>query len=166
MKIGVKYVICLMLMPPMKIWLTLLQLSLINIVCPVEEVKIIDVNTNKPWFTYCLLNACKKQNVLYKSFLKYRNEKSDWKYKIYKNKLTRILRKAEDFYYNANAIKCIQEKLINYLLVTYKSICLANENWSEVHLYVICLMLMPPIQILLTLLLLSLINIVLCKKLK
>ena len=37
--------------------------------CPVQEVKIIDVNKNKPWFTNGLLNACKKKKYYIHPFL-------------------------------------------------------------------------------------------------
>ena len=40
----------------------------------------------KPWMTPELQNACKKKNVLYKRFLKVRNDAAEVRYKKYKNK--------------------------------------------------------------------------------
>ena len=45
-------------------------------------------------------NACNKKNNLYKAFLNSNKPESESKYKIYKNKLTTILRKAEKDYYS------------------------------------------------------------------
>ena len=45
-------------------------------------------------------NACNKKNNLYKCFLKSRTKHSLNKYKVYKNKLTTILRNAEKDYYD------------------------------------------------------------------
>jgi len=47
-----------------------------------------------------LLNACKKKNSLYTFFLKYRTKEVEVKYKKYKNKLTDIIRKCKQDYYN------------------------------------------------------------------
>ena len=46
----------------------------------------------KPWITKGLQNACKKKNLLYREFLKQRTVNAERKYKIYKNKLTKIWR--------------------------------------------------------------------------
>ena len=67
--------------------------------CPIKK-KNINVSANrKPWLTNGLKNACKKMNLLYKQLLKYRSEEACIKYKLYKNKLTTILRRAEKTYY-------------------------------------------------------------------
>lgn len=70
-----------------------------NISCPVVKVKHKQENSRKPWLTKGLINACKKKNNLYKSFIKYRNKQAEIKYKTYKNKLISILRSAEKMYY-------------------------------------------------------------------
>ena len=67
--------------------------------CPIKMKKINVSANRKPWLTYGLKNACKKKNLLYKQFLKYRSEEECIKYKLYKNKLTKILRIAEKTYY-------------------------------------------------------------------
>lgn len=52
----------------------------------------------KPWITRTLQNACKKKNKLYRDFIKSRTEIVERKYKVYKNKLTNILRQAKKKY--------------------------------------------------------------------
>ena len=54
----------------------------------------------KPWLTKGLISAIKKKNYLYKSLIKYNSKEAEKKYKTYKNKLTNILRIAENIYYN------------------------------------------------------------------
>ena len=68
--------------------------------CPVKTNKIKHKFTSKPWFTKGLVNACKKQKRLYKRYLKNRTKDNEYKYKIYKNKLTGIKRFCEKMYYS------------------------------------------------------------------
>jgi len=69
--------------------------------CPLKA-KIIQTESlkKKPWFTAGLKNACKKKNQLYNTFLSQRTDQTLKRYKVYKNKLTSILRGAEKTYYN------------------------------------------------------------------
>jgi len=75
-----------------------------NETCPVVKLKLRRKN-HKPWITASLSNACKKKNLLYKQFLKYRTEESQLKYKNYKNRLTSILRSSEKLYYADKLVK-------------------------------------------------------------
>ena len=76
-------------------------IKLYNKHCPLKRVINKNLNTNnKPWFTNGLRNACLKNNLLYKEFLKKRTLTVQSRYKSYKNKLTNILRKSEKMYYN------------------------------------------------------------------
>lgn len=52
-----------------------------------------------PWLTKGLINACKKKNNLYKLFIKLKSKEAENKYKLYKNKLTDIIRLAKKSYY-------------------------------------------------------------------
>lgn len=54
-----------------------------------------------PWITKGLQNACKKKNKLYRDFIISRTEAAEKRYKLYKNKLTKILRQAKKEYYNS-----------------------------------------------------------------
>jgi len=79
--------------------------KLLNKHCPLQQ-KII--NTSKAltnlWLTNGLKNACRKKDYLYKQYILVRTDEALHKYKIYKNKLTSILRKAEKAYYNKRLI--------------------------------------------------------------
>ena len=66
---------------------------------PVKSVRIDKKAKKHPWMTKGLINACKKKNHLYRSFVKSKNLKIEEKYKRYKNKLTAILRFSEKQYY-------------------------------------------------------------------
>ena len=55
----------------------------------------------KPWMSRGLQNACKKKNKLYRDFIKARTQEAETKYKVYKNKLTTIMRQAKKDYYSA-----------------------------------------------------------------
>ena len=55
---------------------------------------------NKPWLTKGLKNACKKKNTMYKEFLKQRTLYNEDRYKRYKNKLTKILRRSKKMYFD------------------------------------------------------------------
>ena len=52
-----------------------------------KRVKVNEASIKKPWLTKGLINACKKNNLLYKSVLKNRTDQAKFKYKQYKNKL-------------------------------------------------------------------------------
>ena len=68
--------------------------------CPYES-KLIQIKHNKkPWLSKSLITACKKKNFLYKCFLSKKTVKAESKYKLYKNMLTTILRRAEKTYYD------------------------------------------------------------------
>lgn len=56
-------------------------------------------NKMKPWMSPSLIKSCKTKNKLYKTYLTTRTDLALYKYKIYKNKLTTILRKCEKQYY-------------------------------------------------------------------
>jgi len=56
-------------------------------------------NIHRPWITKAIRNSIKKKSTLYKKFLKSRTQAALNKYKIYRNKLTAVLRKAEKCYY-------------------------------------------------------------------
>ena len=66
--------------------------------CPIKKVNC-KTTPMQPWLTKGLLNACKKQKMLYKQFLKNRNTASELRYKNYKNKLTKIKRICKKQYY-------------------------------------------------------------------
>ena len=54
----------------------------------------------KPWLSKTLINACRKKNTLYIESLKSKLQADEDKYKTYKNKLIKILKTAEQNYYN------------------------------------------------------------------
>lgn len=54
---------------------------------------------NNPWMTKGLINACKKKNYLYRTFLRLRTNDAEVRYKKYKNKLVSIMRKQKKDYY-------------------------------------------------------------------
>ena len=72
-----------------------------NQCCPIRLVKHFSRKNAKPWLTNSPRNACHKKNVLYKQILRSRTPTSEQKYKLYKNKLTTILRFAEKSYYSS-----------------------------------------------------------------
>ena len=55
---------------------------------------------NHPWMTTGLQNACKKKNLLYRNFIKNRTDECETRYKTYKNKLTKILKRCEREHYS------------------------------------------------------------------
>lgn len=75
-------------------------LSLYNKHCPLRQFKQNSRYNNKPWITKGLQNACKKKNKLYRDFIKFRTKTAEKQYKVYKNKLTVIMRQAKKDYYN------------------------------------------------------------------
>ncbi len=68
--------------------------------CPIKPLKYSKFNCDKPWITNGLKNACKKKYNMYKHFLRLRTRESELKYKNYRNKLTTVLRQAENDYYS------------------------------------------------------------------
>ena len=75
--------------------------ELYNKHCPIRKTpnKIIK-RQEKPWITNGIENACKKKNMLYKTFLKHRTEEAEVRYKTYKNKLINIIRVNKKNYYH------------------------------------------------------------------
>uniref|UniRef100_A0A8C6MEW6 Reverse transcriptase domain-containing protein n=1 Tax=Nothobranchius furzeri TaxID=105023 RepID=A0A8C6MEW6_NOTFU len=74
--------------------------SLYNKNCPVVVCrKKINMNV-EPWLTKGLLKSCKRKNKLYRDFVRYRTKATEMKYKIYKNKLTSLIRQAKKDHYN------------------------------------------------------------------
>lgn len=55
--------------------------------------------SKNPWISRGLQNACKKKNNLYRDFIKTRSKEAEIRYKVYKNKLTTIMRQAKKDYY-------------------------------------------------------------------
>lgn len=92
-------------------------MELYNTHCPIKSY----IKKNKflkcPWMTKGLQNACKKKNYLYRIFTKLKTEESERRYKLYKNKLTAIIRTSKKLYYkrvfetNKNNTKKIWEIL-------------------------------------------------------
>jgi len=89
----------------------------INVNCPVKYGTNKKIK-NKPWMSKALLVSCKRKNLLYKQFLRRRNNVSEITYKNYKNKLSGLLRKAEKLYYTE-------------LLDSHKSN--AKETWKTIN---------------------------------
>ena len=54
----------------------------------------------KPWLTKALINACKKKNAMYRKVVESKLQAGEVEYKVYKNKLTKILKAAERHYYS------------------------------------------------------------------
>ena len=69
--------------------------------CPVKVISKTEKNIPmKPWINQTLLNCCKKKNTLYRKYLKCKSAQALQRYKLYKNNLTSLLRKAEKVYYS------------------------------------------------------------------
>lgn len=49
----------------------------------------------KPWLTKGLLKSCEKKNKLYRDFVRFQTKTIEIKYRIYKNKLTTLIRQAK-----------------------------------------------------------------------
>ena len=71
-----------------------------NICCPVKTIRAQAARRDKPWITNGLKNACRKKKRLYKIWLHSQTPAAESKYKIYKNKLTSILRAAKKEHYS------------------------------------------------------------------
>ena len=92
--------------------------------CPVKKIcSKVNGNKIKPWFTSGLRNACKKKNNLYRKFLQCRSKSAEEKYKVYKNKLTTILRNREKIYYST-----LLDKEKNNIKGTWKILLLGRGN--------------------------------------
>lgn len=74
-------------------------LTLYNKHCPVQRCIINNKFASCPWLSKGLQNACKKKNNLYKQFVRLKTIESEKKYKLYKNKLTEIIRNSKKLYY-------------------------------------------------------------------
>ena len=74
-------------------------LSLYDKNCPLKQCNMKNKYSESPWITKGLQNACKKKNMLYRSFIKCRTKEAEQKYKRYKNKLTNIMRVCKKNYY-------------------------------------------------------------------
>lgn len=109
-------------------------LALYGKYCPLVPLKFKKKKTNfKPWITKGLVNACKKKNKLYSDYIKLRTKTAEMKYKVYKNRLVLILRKAKKEHYN----KLFQEKKNNIKGIwnIFKEI-LGNKNVAlDLHKY-------------------------------
>ena len=71
--------------------------------CTCKKVYFTKKKNYKTWITKGLQNACsacKKKNNSYRKFIRCRSKDAEIQYKIYKNKLTNILRYCEREYYN------------------------------------------------------------------
>jgi len=68
--------------------------------CPLAKKIVKQKYVEKPWISKGIINACKKKKLLYKEFLKRRTMESEQKYKLYKNKLTKIIRCCKVDYYS------------------------------------------------------------------
>ena len=73
--------------------------SNMNEACPTKKIKC-RKKEHKPWMTNGLINACRKKNNLYLSFIKHRTQSAEIKYTKYKKKLTSILQNCEGKYYS------------------------------------------------------------------
>lgn len=69
--------------------------------CPYVQCRYKDSYSKNPWITRGLQNACKKKNKLYRDFIKFRSKEAEMKYKLYKNKLTTIMRQAKKDYFGS-----------------------------------------------------------------
>ena len=67
--------------------------------CPLKKVRIKEIKVHKPWMSPGLINATKKKRFLYEQSLKHRSESATNRYKMYKIKLTYILRFEQKKYY-------------------------------------------------------------------
>ena len=74
-------------------------------------------NLGAPWLTKGLLKSIKKKNRLYKQFIKTPNSIRESRYKIFRNKLTHVIRKAKRSYYESKF-----ESAKNDLKLTWKLI--------------------------------------------
>ena len=87
---------------------------------PMERIKCKSLqNCNSPWITKGLLKSISKKNRLYKQLINFPNKQRESRYKIYKNKLTHVIRNAKQTYYE-NRFEIAK----NYMKLTWR---LVNE---------------------------------------
>ena len=79
--------------------------SLLDKHCPMSVKHIKKGAKQKPWLTKGLINACRKKNAMYVKYVRSKLQIDEQKYKVYKNKLLRILKNAERLYYNEQLMK-------------------------------------------------------------
>lgn len=68
--------------------------------CPLIMSQQKDKCKRNPWMTTGLQKTCQRKNVLYLTFIKNRTSENERDYKMYKNKLTSLLRTQKKLYYN------------------------------------------------------------------
>ena len=100
----------------------------INKICPLTKVKIINKKDKKPWITWTLKNCIRKKNKLYQLFIINRCNKSESRYKKYKNKLTSALRLAEKLYYQTQL-----ENKRNYIKGTWSILNKVINNNKSIN---------------------------------
>lgn len=66
---------------------------------PVKIKTLTVTEISKPWITKAIKTSISKKHKLYRNYQKLRTDEAMAKYKLYRNKLTSILRKAEKIYY-------------------------------------------------------------------
>lgn len=66
---------------------------------PIQTLRLKSTEIYRPWLTKAIRNSIRKKHSLYKNYQKLRSIESHSAYKVYRNKLTTILRKAEKMYY-------------------------------------------------------------------
>ena len=64
---------------------------------PLKKIKSSKLNSRKPWVTNGLLKSIKRKNKLYRKYLSFPTAQNETLYKAYKNKLTKLLKNANDF---------------------------------------------------------------------
>ena len=75
-------------------------IKIIDACFPMERIKCRTLqNCNSPWITKELLKSIRKKNRLYKQLINSPNKQHELQYKIYKNKLTHVIRNAKRTYY-------------------------------------------------------------------
>ena len=100
--------------------------SIIDETCPEREITIpIKRIIREPWMTNSLRKCAKKQQLLYKNFIKYRSDQSESKYKNYRNTLKKIKRFCKVDYYRSRCLEFRQN--------TKKLWGIINEINGKVH---------------------------------
>jgi hypothetical protein len=64
---------------------------------PLKKIKSSKLNSRKPWVTNGLLKSIKRKNKLYRKYLSFPTAQNETLYKACKNKLTKLLKNANDF---------------------------------------------------------------------
>jgi hypothetical protein len=74
---------------------------------PLRPVKATKVRLNQsPWITQGIVKSSRKKDKLYRKFLKTQNETNETKYKLYRNKLTHVIRKTKKMYFEKKFQTC------------------------------------------------------------